>query len=78
MNAIAPGGAPLRRINNLEHFGKHGTTPLYLEEALRRGALISVIFMVRVWTLRSYPFLQSMLLFNRSVSQKGETWRNIR
>jgi hypothetical protein len=48
MNAIAPGGAPLRRINNLEHFGKHGTTPLYLEEALRRGALISVIFMVRV------------------------------
>ena len=41
MNTAAPEGTPSRRVNNREHFGKHGTAPPCLGEALRRGALIS-------------------------------------
>jgi len=48
MNTAAPEGAPPRRIDNREHFGKHGTTPPCSGGALRRGALISAIFMVVV------------------------------
>jgi hypothetical protein len=47
MNA-APGGAPPRRIKNREHLKKQGTAPPCRTEALKRGALISVIFMIRV------------------------------
>jgi hypothetical protein len=38
-----PEGAPPRRINNLEHFGKHGTAPPCPRGALMRGVLISAI-----------------------------------
>jgi len=48
MNAAAPEGTPPRRINNREHFVKHGIAPPCPGGALRRGALISAIFMVRV------------------------------
>ena len=47
MNA-ALGGAPPRRIKNREHLKKQGTAPPCRTEALKRGALISVIFMIRV------------------------------
>jgi len=50
---------PPRRVNNREHFGKHGTAPPCRTETLRQGALVSAIFMVRVRTLRSCPFLKS-------------------
>jgi hypothetical protein len=59
MNAAAPKGMPPRRVNNVEHFGKHGTAPPRLGVDLNRGALISAIYMVLVRTLRSCPFLQS-------------------
>jgi len=58
MNAAAPEGVPPRRINNLKHFGKHRTVPPCHREALKRGAPISAILMVRVWTRRLCPFLQ--------------------
>ena len=59
MNAAAPEGTPPRRVNKREHFGNHGTTHPCLEEALKRGAFISAIFMVLVSTFCSCPFLQS-------------------
>jgi hypothetical protein len=46
-------------VNNREHFGKHGTAPPCRTETLRQGALVYAIFMVRVRTLRSCPFLKS-------------------
>jgi len=48
LNAAAPEGTPPRRINNREHFGKHESAPPCPGGALRRGALISAIFMVQV------------------------------
>ena len=48
MNAANPDGAPPRRVNNREHFGIYGTAPPCPGGALKRGALISAIFMVRV------------------------------
>jgi len=56
IDPAAPDGAPPRRINTVdfseiflpERLEENRTAPPCLEEALRRGALISAIFMVRV------------------------------
>jgi hypothetical protein len=46
--AAAPDGAPPRRINDCSLLKKHRTALPWLGEPLRRGTLISAIFMVPV------------------------------